>query len=342
MFAIFLTLFLLFTFKCECSQKCREKSFNITLTNIEIDQNNITLFYSIKKSFQQDLDSSTDFEYAKKCLKSVVVQFRPANDLLTTNGQTIVENSFKGNLDSSISIANLTFLHLYYIELSYIQFVNDDLIVEMDKLTNLTLVTCFGQPSRPSNLNVISFSTNNTIFLSWNSSSTPNSPFVCYYEITIIDFENSNITILDLAGSEMKFRFDSISKNTTIYLSAVNDKTCYMNSSNLAGCKTDRLMSDYYTIVYTGSNITFGVSSVIISFSTISSLSSATTTIMSIPVDNSNLSSIDHTILMTTISSINYNQTSKINKSNRIISLNKTIQFFSIISFLVYYTLFFI
>ena len=340
-FLNFILIFIIFSLNVECSQKCIEKSFNITVTRSEVNQNNITLFYSIKTSLKIDnnnnkttsnesLSSIIDLDYANKCLKSIVVQYRPIND----DSLTIIETSFQGNmLNSFISITNLTFLSLYYFELSYIQYVNDDLIVEMNKLTNFKLGTCFGKPSRPSNINVISFTTNNTINLSWNSSMTTNSPFICYYELTIIDFINSNITVLDLdASNDMKYRFDSMSQNTTIYLSAVNDRKCYMNNSNLMMnyCKIDRLTSDFYMIVYTGNNITFSVSSIIPIMNNFTTEILSSTSTMTITQSSPQTSSSISTEMMSSMqsfttknTSFSSDQTMLKNNSNRILYLNE-------------------
>jgi hypothetical protein len=239
--------------------QCMEKSFEITLNpNLtDLNSKSITIFYTI--TISKDIQAKNATDYVSRCVKSIIFKYRPINSNMNT---ILIEKPFDNNLNSSFTLSNLTFLTMYMIDISFrqvVQYTNCEITMELEKMKNIFLNTCFGRPSIPLNLKTSlsisgqvfnsSFIQSQTNFkLTWDQPEELNSPSLGYYQIVLADFALGNLTVVQVTQSEFNFL---ASNNVSFYVAAVNDAACFIDTSPfVSNCNNNKQMSQYSRFTY--------------------------------------------------------------------------------------------
>ena len=259
--AIIIDLFHVIKILSAQNPQCMEKSFDLALNSNQTDLNSksIQIYYTI--TISKDIQAKNESDYMAKCIKSIIFKYRPINSDMNT---IVIEQPYEYRLTNTFTFTNLTFLSMYMIDISFrqvVQYTNCEITMELEKIKNIFLNTCFGRPSMPLNLKS-SLSISGLVFnssfvqlqtsfkMSWDKPNEINSPMLSYYHIVLVDFAMANLTQIQTTQNEFTFLASS---NISFYIAAVNDASMFASTSSypfVTNCKMNKLLSQYSQFTY--------------------------------------------------------------------------------------------
>jgi hypothetical protein len=201
----------------KASSQCLSKSFNISTTIVSVDQTNISIFYKINV-----IPSTPNATvYAKDCLSLIIFKYKKKED----NYYIIYEQDFV-NLNYFSQFKNLNFMSEYLFDISYKQNIDNSQTEIVDVIKDLSLTTCFAEPSQPQNLRNQT-NLDGSILFSWNESLEINAPSICYYLIKINDLRTGTESEVKTKNMNYLVSANDRKNNLRIDLSAINEAECY-------------------------------------------------------------------------------------------------------------------